>query len=104
MDKADIPEFSSRCYELLKSVPRGKVTTYRELAHAMGCKAYRAVGNAMNRNPFAPAVPCHRVVRSNGDLGGYAYGVTKKVQLLKQEGVSVKGNRVADLERVLYKF
>ena len=53
--------FSERCYKLLLKVPKGKVTTYRDLAHALDTKAYRAVGQAMNRNPRAPIVPCHRV-------------------------------------------
>lgn len=53
--------FNSRCYELLRKVPRGKVITYKALAQALKTKAYRAVGNAMNRNPHAPEVPCHRV-------------------------------------------
>jgi len=54
--------FSESCYELLKKVPKGKVTTYKILAEKIGTKAYRAVGTSMNKNPFAPKVQCHRVV------------------------------------------
>jgi methylated-DNA-[protein]-cysteine S-methyltransferase len=86
--------FNERCYELLRKVPAGKVTTYKALAEALGTKAYRAVGNAMNKNPYAPEVPCHRVVASNGDLHGFAQGLKKKQQLLEEEGVQIKGGKV----------
>ena len=96
--------FSSRCYKLLSKVPKGKVTTYRELARALGSKAYRAVGQAMGANPNAPKVPCHRVVRTDGSLGGYAYGLKKKISLLKSEGVAVKNGKVLRFEKTLFKF
>jgi methylated-DNA-[protein]-cysteine S-methyltransferase len=102
--------YDQACYELLCEVPRGKVTTYAELAKAVSRKfgfragAARAVGNAMNRNPNAPKVPCHRVVRSNGELGGYAGGPTKKRTLLTTEGVEVSGARVKDLPSHLFQF
>ena len=57
--------FSEKVYQKLKEVPKGYVTTYKELALSLNCKAYRAVGNALNKNPYAPIVPCHRVVKSN---------------------------------------
>lgn len=60
--------------------------TYKEVAMAIGLpKAYRAVGNALNKNPFAPKVPCHRVIRSDGTIGGFASGTKKKIELLKRE-------------------
>ncbi len=89
--------FNERCYSLLRKVPKGKVTTYKALAEALGTKAYRAVGNAMNKNPYAPEVPCHRVVGSTGALTGYALGLPKKAALLKQESVNVENGKV-DLE------
>lgn len=95
--------FNSRCYELLKKVPKGKVTTYKDLANALNTKAYRAVGNAMNKNPYAPVVPCHRVVKSNGDVGGFAHGQKKKINLLKKEGVEIEDGKI-DLEKFSYKF
>ena len=61
--------------------------TYAWIAQALGSKGYRAVGNALNRNPYAPAVPCHRVVGSNGSLTGFAGGLEKKRRLLTEEGV-----------------
>ena len=77
---------------MLMEVPKGKVTTYRELAHALGTKAYRAVGQAMNRNPHLMKVPCHRVIKSNGEIGGYALGADKKRELLLEEGIQVETN------------
>lgn len=92
-----------RCYELLKKVPSGKVTTYKALAEALKTKAYRAVGNAMNKNPYAPKVPCHRVINANGNLGGFASGVNKKVFLLKKEGIKITNGKI-DLSRFEFKF
>lgn len=95
--------FNDLCYNLLRKVPKGKVTTYKSIAQAMKTKAYRAVGNAMNKNPYAPEVPCHRVINSNGKLGGYAYGLKKKIQMLKTEGVEIKNNKI-DLNKYEHKF
>ena len=96
--------FNERCYSLLKTVPPGKVTTYGELAKALGSKGARAVGNAMNRNPYAPTVPCHRVVRSDGGLGGYQGGLPKKIKLLKGEGVQVEDGRIVNFQDRIYRF
>jgi methylated-DNA-[protein]-cysteine S-methyltransferase len=87
--------FNEKCWALLRQIPAGKVATYADLAHALGTKAYRAVGNAMNRNPYAPAVPCHRVVGSDGRLTGYAGGLEKKQRLLESEGVHCERGRVS---------
>jgi O-6-methylguanine DNA methyltransferase len=77
-------------------IPRGKVATYGSLARAIASpQASRAVGGALHRNPYAPAVPCHRVVASDGRLTGYAGGLDKKRQLLMQEGVVIVGDRVS---------
>ncbi|MBI2663599.1 MGMT family protein [Candidatus Woesearchaeota archaeon] len=96
--------FYDRIYEKLKKVPKGKVTTYKILAESIGTKAYRAVGQAMNKNPYAPEVPCHRVVNSKGELHGYAQGLRKKKQLLEKEGVKIKNNKILDFEKALYYF
>jgi methylated-DNA-[protein]-cysteine S-methyltransferase len=86
--------FNERVWALCARVPRGKVTTYGEIAHKLGTRAYRAVGNALNKNPYAPDVPCHRVVGSTGDLTGFASGLRKKRQLLEAEGVGVTNGRL----------
>jgi methylated-DNA-[protein]-cysteine S-methyltransferase len=96
--------FNERCYELLKQVPKGKVTTYKLLAKALGTKAYRAVGNAMAKNPHLITVPCHRVVKSDGGIGGYAKGVERKIALLQEEGVNVTDGKIDSLESYLYTF
>jgi methylated-DNA-[protein]-cysteine S-methyltransferase len=94
--------FELLCYDILCQVPKGKVTTYQLLAKAMKTRGARAVGNALNKNPFAPKVPCHRVVRSDGSLGGFANGAEEKKKLLVREGVRVHGDKIAELEKVLF--
>ena len=97
-------EFRDRVLKLVTMVPKGKVTTYKELARAMGRpRAYRAVANALARNPFPIKIPCHRVVRSNGEIGGYRLGPRRKVRLLVDEGIEVIGATI-DLERYSFRF
>ena len=103
--------FNQRIWELTKKVPKGKVTTYKILAEVAGTKAYRAVGNAMNKNPFGilnctgkNMVPCHRVVDSKGHLHGFAHGLKKKKQLLEKEGIKIKNNKIVEFEKVLFRF
>jgi methylated-DNA-[protein]-cysteine S-methyltransferase len=97
-------DFEENCYALLRKVPRGRVTTYKALAEALGTKAYRAVGQAMNKNPYAPRVPCHRVVSSDGSLGGFASGPRKKIVILRAEGVQVRDGRIVDFKKVFFSF
>ena len=94
--------FYEKCYELLRKVPEGRVTTYKAIANALGTNAYRAVGNAMNKNTNIPQIPCHRVVGSDGSLTGYALGLVKKIQMLNSENVQVKNNKVLDFENKLF--
>ncbi|MBU2561047.1 MAG: MGMT family protein [Nanoarchaeota archaeon] len=103
-------DFNTRVWELCKRIPKGKVTTYGGLARALGTKAYRAVGNAMNRNPYGAwtahgekMVPCHRVVNSDGRVGGFALGTKKKIELLEKEGVEVRCGKV-DIKKYLFRF
>ena len=86
--------FNEKVWALTARIPAGQVRTYAEIARELGTKGYRAVGNALNRNPYAPAVPCHRVVGSNGSLTGFAGGIDKKRELLKGEGIKFRGERV----------
>jgi methylated-DNA-[protein]-cysteine S-methyltransferase len=90
--------FNEKVWSICAKVPKGKVTTYAAIARKLGTVAYRAVGNAMNKNPYAPKVPCHRVVGSDGSLTGFASGVEKKKRLLQSEGVSFANGKV-DLEK-----
>jgi len=98
-----MPSFYEKCYAVLRKVPKGKVTTYREIARALNSKAYQAVGSAMHNNPYSPQVPCHRVVNANGNLGGFYSGQKKKTQMLKEEGVEVKDNKI-DLNKYFFKL
>jgi methylated-DNA-[protein]-cysteine S-methyltransferase len=86
--------FNQKVWALTARIPAGQVRTYAWIAHELGSKGYRAVGNALNRNPSAPAVPCHRVVGSNGSLTGFAGGIEKKRKLLTDEGIAMKNGRV----------
>jgi methylated-DNA-[protein]-cysteine S-methyltransferase len=97
-------DFNARCYELLGKIPRGKVTTYKEMANALGTKAWRAVGSAMAQNNDLVHTPCHRVVRSSGAVGQYAMGTDKKSELLGSEGVEVLNNKVKNLDRYFFRF
>jgi methylated-DNA-[protein]-cysteine S-methyltransferase len=96
--------FAERCYGVLRKVPKGSVTTYKDIGNALKSKAYRAVGNAMNKNPYAPKVPCHRVIRSDGFVGQFAKGKNEKIRLLKSEGVDINNKGFIDLKKYSYKF
>ncbi len=79
--------FQERVYKVVSKIPKGKVMTYAEVAKAVGSpRAFRAVGSALNKNPNPVIIPCHRVIRSNGEVGGYRGGTKKKIALLKKEG------------------
>ncbi len=98
-------DFNYRVWSALKLIPRGRVTTYKAIAkYICSPGAARAVGNACGKNPEAPKTPCHRVVKTNGGLGGYAGGVKKKIGLLKREGVRTEKGRVKDFEKKIYRF
>jgi methylated-DNA-[protein]-cysteine S-methyltransferase len=90
IDALTATPFQKKVWHALCTIPRGSVRTYAELARAIGKpRAVRAVANAVGKNPLAPLVPCHRVVRSDGTLGGYSAkgGIKTKRALLKKEGV-----------------
>ena len=85
-------KFQKKIWNYLKTIRKGTVKTYKQVAIAInGPKSARAVANAVGKNPFAPKIPCHRVIRSDGSLGGYSGkgGVKTKKLLLKKEGVIV---------------
>lgn len=100
--------FAHSVYELVRTIPRGKITTYREVARALGIRSSQAVGQALKRNPFAPQVPCHRVVKSTGEIGGF-FGcvegtrIQEKIDLLAAEGVSIRDGRI-DLTKYLHRW
>ena len=96
--------FQEDVWNLLKKIPKGKVTTYKIIAEKLNSKSYRAVGSACKKNPYAPEAACHRVVNSNGKIGGFREGTEKKVQMLEQEGVKIRKNKITDLEKILCRF
>jgi deoxyribonuclease V len=90
-------DFTEYFYSLVKQIPEGKVSTYGALARALGdIRASRAVGKMLNENPYAPLVPCHRVVMSDGKLGGFGSGIENKIILLKGEGVEALNGEIID--------
>jgi O-6-methylguanine DNA methyltransferase len=97
--------FFQATLNLVKKIPVGQVSTYKIMATALGRPlAARAVGRALNKNPELIATPCHRVIKSNGEVGGYKKGKLMKKSLLKQEGIEFFGERVKDLDQYLFKF
>ena len=85
-------KFQIMVWNELKKIPEGEVRTYKEIALAIGKpKSARAVANACGKNPYPPKIPCHRVIRSDGALGGYSGrgGIKQKLKLLKSEEVAI---------------
>ena len=83
--------FNQKVWALTARIPEGQVATYGDIARALGTRAYRAVGNALNRNPYAPAVPCHRVVGCDGSLTGFAGGLGRKRRISHASGTPKRG-------------
>jgi len=105
--KQRITTFQERVYKAVSLVPRGKVTTYRRLGQAIGCGSARAVGQALRKNPYAPLVPCHRVIASDLTPGGFrghpaGKAVADKLALLAAAGVRFENGRLADRGRLFF--
>ena len=102
-------KFNEKVWALMKRIPRGNVTTYKIIAERMNTKAYRAVGNACRRNPNPPHIPCHRVVKSDGGIGGFkgktsGTSIQEKKLLLKKEGIDIENGKIMNFEEILFKF
>jgi len=94
-----------KIYKKLLQVPKGQITTYGELAKAVGLKnGQRVVGKVMNKNPYPVIIPCHRVVMSTGKIGGYAFGKNIKTNMLNDEGIKIQNGKIVDLENKIYRF
>ena len=86
--------FQEKVYGVVKRIPKGKILTYKEVAKKAGSlHAFRVAGNILNKNRD-PKVPCHRVIRSNGEIGGYREGANKKIQILRKEGIMIKNGKI----------
>ena len=100
--------FNQRVYQLLLQVPKGRITTYKALAEAMDSQAYQAVGNALKNNPDAPRIPCHRVVKNNGHIGGFnghtkGKEIERKINLLTAEGVKINQGKIQNFTKIFFK-
>jgi len=94
-----------KVYKKLLQVPKGKITTYGELAKAVGLQnGQRAIGKIMNKNPYPVIIPCHRVVSSNGTIGGYAFGQDVKTNMLIKEGIKIHNGKILDFGKIIYRF
>ena len=94
-----------RIYKKLLQVPYGKITTYGELSRSVGLKnGQRVVGQIMKKNPFPVIIPCHRVVKSNGDIGGYAFGINVKKTMLSKEGIRINKDRIENFKNIYFKL
>ena len=97
-------KLEEKVYKKLLEVPRGMVTTYGELSKAVGIKnGQRVIGRIMNKNPYPVIVPCHRVIKSDGKIGEYAWGEKIKISMLSKEGVKIKNGKIVDL-KMIYRF
>ncbi|MCM8783628.1 MAG: MGMT family protein [Candidatus Omnitrophica bacterium] len=91
LDNHKLTPFQKEVYKVVKKIPFGEVRSYKWVAERIGKpRAYRAVGQALKKNPYTQVIPCHRVICSNGSLGGYVEGLKKKLLLLEKEGVDIK--------------
>lgn len=101
IDLSKFTEFEKTVFQITQRIPKGKISTYGQIARIMGNKYYaRAVGNALNKNPYQIIIPCHRVIKSNGKIGGFSSGTEKKIKLLKKENILIKNNSI-DLSKYL---
>ena len=96
-------DYDKSVYRVLMKVPRGKVTTYKMIACALGKPlSFRAVGSALGRNPNLDNVPCYRVIKSDGSIGGYRGGILEKIRRLRADGINIKDGMILDLEKKLF--
>jgi len=96
---------STKVYTKLLQVPERKVTTYGDLAKAVGLKnGQRVIGTIMKNNPFPVIIPCHRVVRFDGKIGGYTYGEMMKFKMLTKEGIKIKDGKIIDFDKEKFYF
>jgi len=101
----EIPDIPGIIYETLKKIPRGMVTTYKEIANLLGDRiAARAVATVLARNERPDEIPCFKVVMSDGSIGGYSLGVMQKINRLRQEGIKIEGTKIVDFNHVLFRI
>jgi len=90
-------------YHLVRQIPKGRISTYGAVAKALGNKGYaRAVGKYMNQNPNADTMPCFKIVKSDGSLGGFGLGIEDKIRRLKEDGMEVKDGKIVNFKKVFF--
>lgn len=104
MNTSKNKDFTVKVYYLIKKIPFGKVTTYKEIACALGKpKASRTVGNALNKNKDFKEIKCFKVIKSSGEIGNYALGVKEKIKRLEKEGIEIRNMKI-DLKKYFYEL
>ena len=99
----DKTQFERDVYVVTFKIPKGRISTYKRIAEKVGKpRAYRAVANALHKNPLSPAVPCHRVVGSDGSFGGPKKGAEWRRDMVKKEGIPIENGRVRMSAKILY--
>jgi methylated-DNA-[protein]-cysteine S-methyltransferase len=98
-------QFKDKVLTLVKQIPKGKITTYKIIANKLNSKAYRAVGSILKNNEQPLKIPCHRVIKSNGSVGGYLGKINnnQKSKLLKKEGINIINNKI-NINKYVYYF
>lgn len=99
----NVPNLYQKVYEIVKQIPKGKVSTYKQIAIALGDPiAARAVGRALNANEDPETIPCYRVVHSNGKIGDYSLGKEEKIKRLKEDGIKIVDERIVNFDEVFF--
>lgn len=97
-----------KVYKLLKQIPKGKVTTYKEIAKKLNTKGYQAIGQILKINPDPVGCPCYKVVKSDGSISGYhgnvKSNIQKKIKSLENDGIKIKNGKIIEFEKVLFKY
>lgn len=93
--------FGQKVFDIVRSIPKGKVVSYKQIGEKLNSKAYRAIGQALKNNPDPKNIPCHRVIKSNGEIGGYFGHIDDSVnkmkeKLLKDEGIKIVNGKVVE--------
>jgi methylated-DNA-[protein]-cysteine S-methyltransferase len=106
-ERSSLSLFRQRVYAAVRNIPRGRVTTYKALAAYISCRSNQAVGQALRSNPFAPQVPCHRVIKSDLTPGGFmghsrGSNINHKIDLLRAEGVLFQDGRLANPNQLIW--
>ena len=89
--------------QLLLKIPKGKMTTYKAIASAMGTRGYRFVGHLLHQNPYPDKYPCYKVVQSDGRIGGFVKGPKEKIKRLNKDCIQVKNDKIVNFQNILFK-